>query len=196
MSDSPIVLRARRGDDGSSELLAPSVGVFTPGIHPGALVSGGQAIGSLDVLGVRRPLVVPGGVAGRVTSRIGEARARVPVQFGDVLLLVSTGAIAETASEGPSGSASEGAALSFDAPMSGRFYGRPSPNEAPFVQAGDRVAQGQTVGLLEVMKTFNRLVYQGDGLPQQAVVDRVVPEDGADVVRGEAILLLAAPEKG
>ena len=110
MSDSPIVLRARRGDDGSSELLAPSVGVFTPGIHPGALVSGGQAIGSLDVLGVRRSLVVPGGVAGRVTSRIGEARARVPVQFGDVLLLVSTGAIAETASEGPSGSASEGAA--------------------------------------------------------------------------------------
>ena len=196
MSDSPIVLRARPGADGSSELLAPSVGVFTPSISPGALVSGGQAIGVLDVLGVRRPLVVPGGVAGRVTSRSGGARARVPVQFGDVLLRVSTGAIAESASEGATGSTSAGAALSFDAPMSGRFYGRPSPNEAPFVQAGDHVAQGQTVGLLEVMKTFNRLVYQGDGLPQEAVVDRVVPEDGADVVRGDAILLLATPEKG
>ena len=76
--------------------------------------------------------------------------------------------------------------------MSGRFYSRPSPTEPPFVNAGDTVEHGQTVGLLEVMKTFNRLVYQGDTLPEQAKVESVVPSEGADVVRGDAILILDA----
>ena len=87
-------------------------------------------------------------------------------------------------------SADSQGALSFVAPMSGRFYSRPSPTEAPFVAVGDTVQQGQTVGLLEVMKTFNRLVYQGDALPEQATIERVVPNEGDDVVRGDAILAL------
>ena len=78
--------------------------------------------------------------------------------------------------------------------MSGRFYSRPSPNEPAFVSAGDTVADGQNIGLLEVMKTFNRLVYQGDGLPDRATVERIVPNDGDDVVRGDPILLLLADE--
>jgi acetyl-CoA carboxylase biotin carboxyl carrier protein len=74
--------------------------------------------------------------------------------------------------------------------MSGRFYSRPSPTEAPFVAVGDSVRHGQTVGLLEVMKTFNRLVYQGDALPEQAKVEKIVPSEGDDVVRGDVILIL------
>jgi acetyl-CoA carboxylase biotin carboxyl carrier protein len=80
--------------------------------------------------------------------------------------------------------------------MSGRFYSRPSPAEPPFVAAGDTVQQGQTVGLLEVMKTFNRLVYGGETLPEQATVEKTVPSDGDDVVRGDVILALRSlPEK-
>jgi acetyl-CoA carboxylase biotin carboxyl carrier protein len=74
--------------------------------------------------------------------------------------------------------------------MSGRFYSRPSPNDPAFVSVGDEVSRGQTVGLLEVMKTFNRLVYQGDTLPERATVERIVPSDGDDVVKGDPILLL------
>ena len=86
--------------------------------------------------------------------------------------------------------AAEQGALSFDAPMSGRFYGRPSPGEPPFVAQGDTVTRGQTVGLLEVMKTFNRVVYGGDGLPERARVIAVVPEDESDLDAGDIILQL------
>jgi acetyl-CoA carboxylase biotin carboxyl carrier protein len=196
VSDEAIVLRSRAGEGGSQELLAPSVGVFTPCVASGQLVSAGQSIGTLEVLGVRRELSVPSGIAGRVTARVGGARTRVPVQYGDALLAVSSDALAETAGETQTGSPAGGSALSFDAPMSGRFYGRPSPTEPAFVTAGDSVKQGQTIGLLEVMKTFNRLVYQGETLPAEAVVERIVPEDGADVVRGEPVLYLAPPKKG
>ncbi len=190
MSEAPHILRARMTGDGSSELGAPSVGVFTPSVSVGELVAAGQSIGTIDVLGVRRALVVPDGTSGSVTRRIGDTRNRVPVQYGDVLITVSTTAIADAIAADGGASAAERGALSFDAPMSGRFYSRPSPSEPPFVSSGDTVTRGQTVGLLEVMKTFNRLVYQGDALPEQATIERIVPNDGDDVVRGDPILVL------
>jgi biotin carboxyl carrier protein len=87
-------------------------------------------------------------------------------------------------------------ALAFIAPMSGRFYSRPSPSEPPFVSDGDIVKRGQTLGLLEVMKTFNRLVYEGDSLPDAAKVEKVVPNEGDDVVRGDVILALRSLVEG
>ncbi len=190
MSADGHVLRARPAEGEASELLSPSVGVFTPGVSVGGLVAAGQCVGTVDVLGVLRDLVVPVGVAGRVSARIGGGRSRVPVQYGDALLTVSTASMYGLADSGSDAAAEREGELSFPAPMSGRFYSRPSPNEPPFVAAGDTVQRGQTVGLLEVMKTFNRLVYQGDALPEQAEVEEVVPNEGDDVVRGDVILAL------
>lgn len=193
MSDDGQALRVRVAGDGSA-LLAPSVGIFVPSVAQGELVGEGQSIGSIDVLGVRRELIVPAGVRGRVTQRIGGGRTRVPVQYGDVLIAVATISGTGVTTRDAVPVAEQGGALSFAAPMSGRFYSRPSPSEPAFVSVGDIVSHGQTVGLLEVMKTFNRLVYQGEGLPTPATVARIVPSDGDDVVRGDPILLLGPAE--
>jgi acetyl-CoA carboxylase biotin carboxyl carrier protein len=117
------------------------------------------------------------------------------VGFGEALVTLSVADLADASVEDVDAQA-DTAALAFVAPMSGRFYGRPSPEEPPFVVAGATVTRGQTVGLLEVMKTFNRLVYQGDGLPESARVVAVVPEDGADVTRGDPILRLDSDDEG
>src|SRR5690606_4636993 len=69
----------------------------------------------------------------------------------------------------------------FRAPMAGRFYTRASPDAAPFVAPGDALARGQVVGLIEVMKTFHRLSYGGEGLPERARVVQLLVEDGDDV---------------
>lgn len=190
MSERDYVLRARAIDGEGSELLSPSVGVFVPRVIEGELLASGQSIGTIEVLGVRRDLVVPAGVEGRVVDRIGGGRARVPVQYGDALLAVSTTSMARMSGADSPETVDRENALAFTAPMSGRFYSRPSPAEAPFVSAGDIVQHGQTLGLLEVMKTFNRLVYQGDHLPDTAKVEKVVPNEGDDVVRGDIILAL------
>ena len=176
--------------DAAHVLRAPGVGIFTPAVAEGELVSAGQPVGTIGVLGVLRELTVPAGVAGRITKRVGGGRSRVPVQYGDVLLTISTASMGEVGAPSTVASTDTQGGLSFVAPMSGRFYSRPSPTEPPFVAAGDTVQHGQTIGLLEVMKTFNRLVYQGDALPERAAVEAIVPTDGDDVVQGDVILAL------
>ena len=49
---------------------------------------------------------------------------------------------------------------------------------------------GRTVALLEVMKTFNRIAYGGEGLPARAKVLAVVPTDESDVDEGDVLLLV------
>lgn len=41
------------------------------------------------------------------------------------------------------------------APLLGRFYAQPEPGAPPFVSVGSEVTEDTTVGLIEVMKTFN-----------------------------------------
>lgn len=190
MSEGGYILRARAKDRDASELLSPGVGVFMPRVMEGELLASGQSVGTIEVLGVRRELLVPAGVEGRVSKRIGGGQARVPVQYGDALLAISRTSMAGLSEADSAVTVEAEGALAFTAPMSGRFYSRPSPSEPPFVSAGDIVKRGQTLGLLEVMKTFNRLVYQGDALPDAAKVEKVVPNEGDDVVRGDVILAL------
>ena len=187
-------LRATKAGD-LTELRSPGVGVFTPHVTDDELVSPGQLIGTIETLGVSRGLRVPPGVTGRVHSRAGGHRVRVPVEFGEALVTLSVADVT-AATQDAAGIELDCSMLAFTAPMSGRFYGRPSPDESPFVVAGDLVALGQTVGLLEVMKTFNRLVYEGDGLPEKAKVVDIVPADGDDVTRGDAILRLDPEVEG
>ncbi len=60
-------------------------------------------------------------------------------------------------------------------PMVGTFYRAPSPGEPPFVEVGQCVAAGQTIGIVEAMKLLNNIeaeisgevldVLVGDGAP-------------------------------
>lgn len=43
------------------------------------------------------------------------------------------------------------------APLPGVFYRRPAPDKAPFVEVGDTITAGQTVGLVEIMKQFTEV---------------------------------------
>src|SRR5688572_12273106 len=58
-------------------------------------------------------------------------------------------------------------------PMTGIYYGTPSPNAPPFVREGESVTAGQVVGLIEAMKVFNEIV-----APTSGIVQKVIAESG------------------
>jgi acetyl-CoA carboxylase biotin carboxyl carrier protein len=51
----------------------------------------------------------------------------------------------------------------FQAPIPGTFYRRPAPDQPEFRQVGDTVAAGDTIGLIEVMKTFTPVAAEEAG---------------------------------
>lgn len=70
-------------------------------------------------------------------------------------------------------------------PMVGVAYLAPEPGAAPFITVGGRVAQGQTVLLIEAMKTFNQI-----RAPRAGVVARILIESGSPVEYGEPLLII------
>ena len=42
-------------------------------------------------------------------------------------------------------------------PLPGTFYRRPAPDQPVFKEAGDTVSEGETIGLIEVMKSFHEI---------------------------------------
>lgn len=93
-----------------------------------------------------------------------------------------------TATQAPAPAASEdwsshpGAVTS---PMVGTCYVAREPGAAPFVSQGDTVKKGQTIMVVEAMKTFNPIPAPKDG-----VVKKILVTDGKPVEFGEPLLVL------
>lgn len=197
----PPTLRARlvRLPDGKLRLEAPTVGLYRGAPRPGALVGPDQPIGQLEILGVLHHLLAPAEAAGLVLppDRPATTPARRPVGHGDLLVLLDPDAVTAAAALGPGASPhnhSDAGALVFRAPTAGRFYTRPGPGKPPLIEPGTRVVHGQAVGLIEVMKTFSRLHYGGEGLPAPARVRAIIVKDEEDVAAGDALFELEPAE--
>ena len=75
-----------------------------------------------------------------------------------------------------------GAVLS---PMVGIAYLAPDPGSPPYVNLGQAVTAGQTVLLIEAMKTFNQIKS-----PKAGTVTRILVTPGAPVEYGEPLLIV------
>ena len=71
-------------------------------------------------------------------------------------------------------------------PMVGTVYLSPEPGASVFVNVGDKVKKGDTLMLIEAMKTFNPVTADADGTVQEILV-----EDSQPVEFGEALIVVA-----
>jgi acetyl-CoA carboxylase biotin carboxyl carrier protein len=70
-------------------------------------------------------------------------------------------------------------------PMVGVTYLAPEPGAAKFVEVGQTVSEGQTLMLIEAMKTFNPI-----RAPRGGKVTRLLVTDGQPVEFGEALAII------
>ena len=70
-------------------------------------------------------------------------------------------------------------------PLVGVVYVAPEPGERPFAVVGDEISQGDTLFIVEAMKTMNPV-----RAPRAGHVTRILAENGARVEYGEVLLIL------
>lgn len=71
-------------------------------------------------------------------------------------------------------------------PMVGTVYTRPSPDADAFVKVGDKVKEGDTIVLIEAMKTFNPITAEKSGK-----IEEILVEDAQPVEFGEVLFIIA-----
>ena len=70
-------------------------------------------------------------------------------------------------------------------PMVGTAYRSPEPGAAPFIEVGASVREGQTLLIVEAMKTMNPIT-----APRGGTVSAIMFEDGQPVEYGEPLLII------
>lgn len=90
----------------------------------------------------------------------------------------------QTAVSAPSAAEEIPAGTRVEAPLVGIYYSAPTPNDPPFVEVGQKVAKGDTLFIIEAMKTMNEIAAPCDG-----TVSRIYAQNG-DMVEYKQLMLI------
>ena len=117
----------------------------------------------------------------RVARNISVA-ATMPMQMAPAPAALPAAAAAAAAPAAADLSKHPGAVTS---PMVGTAYWAPEPGAKPFIEVGSKVSVGQTLLIIEAMKTMNQIPS-----PRAGTVTQIVIEDGQPVEYGEPLVII------
>ncbi len=149
-----------------------------PGIDPAAIRELAEL---LTETGLTEIEVEQGGMRLRVARQVAPLMSHGPAPVAPPVLAAPPPAAEPTAPkrEGPSPGA-------VPSPMVGTIYLSPQPGAAPFVKVGDRVKEGDTLLIVEAMKTMNPIV-----APRAGIVSEICINDSQPVEFGQTLLILS-----
>jgi len=75
--------------------------------------------------------------------------------------------------------------IEIKSPIIGTVYLAPEPGAKKFVQVGDKIKKGQTIMIVEAMKTMNHIPTTSDG-----TIKKILVKDGQPVEFGQNLILL------
>ncbi|PZO61346.1 MAG: acetyl-CoA carboxylase, biotin carboxyl carrier protein [Phormidesmis priestleyi] len=130
-------------------------------------------------LTLRKPAAIQAAVA---TNSAPTAAATWPL--APASLPSSSPVAAPAAASPPAAPMIDPTLVEITAPMVGTFYRSPTPDEAVFVEVGDRIQSGQTVCIIEAMKLMNELETEISGEIVDILVENAEPiEFGQPLMR-------------
>ena len=112
------------------------------------------------------------------------ARIRV-ARAGAVAAIAAQPAPVAAAPVAPQAAAPGPQAGAVASPMVGTVYAAPEPGKPPFVKLGQQVKEGETLFIVEAMKTMNPIP-----APRSGTVKEICVENGTPVEFGQTLLIL------
>ncbi len=103
----------------------------------------------------------------------------------EIALPAAPAAPAPAAAPTPAAADDENHPGTIKSPMVGTAYRAPEPNAPPFVEVGSVVKKGQTVLIIEAMKTMNHIA-----APRPGTVKAILVNNGDPVEFGEPLLII------
>ena len=117
--------------------------------------------------------------------RLSRGTSAQPVQVHAPVAAPAAPAPATTVAPATEAAESSQPAGNVPSPMVGTAYLAPAPGADPYVKVGDTVKAGETVMIVEAMKTMNQIP-----APKSGKIAAILVEDGQPVEFGEQLLLI------
>ena len=137
----------------------------------------------LDETGLSEIEIGEGAARVRVARTLqGSAAAATSASVPPIAAEPLSGELAELVNPINLDSSHPGAVIS---PMVGIAYAAPEPGAEPFIKIGEQVSEGQTLMIIEAMKTMNPI-----RAPRGGRVSQILTENGSPVEFGEVLLVL------
>lgn len=179
--------------DSQVQILSPAVGLYSVAPNAGSFLTAGAFIGKLKILNHEIDLYLPEAAFGKVI--IDEERDKIcKVEYKQELFRLSPENIRANlgAKKSATKKSDQPAEAGFvvRANTSGIFYRKPSPDAPFYVAAGQQIEKGKVLGLIEVMKTFNHVVFQGTGKADVGKITKILVEDAQEVKLGEGLFVV------
>jgi biotin carboxyl carrier protein len=199
MAERTLIAAVRPDEQDPDTLLvtSPAVGVADGAPAVGTFLNPLDRVLTLRILNRRFVLRLPRDTMGRVREAF-VPNEHTPVAFGAPLVRLDPRALAAGGGDGGEAAAGEGGeeragadVVVIPAPTEGIFYRRSGPDAPPYVEPGATVTPGTVLGLVEVMKCFNQVTYDGPGLPAKGEVVKILVEDAAEVRFGQDLFWIA-----
>ena len=198
MEETKSLLPLRELRESQQLILAPAGGYYSQRPQNGAFLIGGSFVGKLKILNTYYDLCLPDDLYGQVWA---DERTDmvIPVEFGQELFRlnpqeglfktqIELTEVESRLKESSDVVPEEGFVVT--AFTTGIFYARPSPETPPFVAVGQEIEKGKALGLIEVMKTFNHIVFHGTGKSNKGRITKIYVSDSQEVKLGEPLFLI------
>jgi acetyl-CoA carboxylase biotin carboxyl carrier protein len=179
-------------------VLSPATGYYSDRPRGGAVLTGSSFAGKLKVLNKYYDLYLPREAYGQVMPEEGKDLV-VPVAYGQELfrLNLDQDALHRKTAGTKSGSKLKDAdrgtieeGFVVRAFTTGIFYAKPLPDSPPFVTVGEEIEKGKALGLIEIMKTFNHIIFHGTDRADTGKIKKIYVKDGQEVKLGQPLFLI------
>ena len=146
----------------------------------------GKSLPAIDAAAIRElaELLAETGLT-EIEIEQGGARLRVARQReGTVVASTSAAPVAVPGTDTPAAKGPPAGAVT--SPMVGTAYVAPEPGKPPFVKVGDQVQEGDTLLIVEAMKTMNPILS-----PRSGKVTEILVHDAEPVEFGQPLLVIS-----